>query len=278
MTIAEAHLPDTAHDSFSEAPDTLPEKFSSDGPCLRFYAHDGSAFTPYDLTSRYGGKLFWKPDFAAAGCVHTDVPKFESFCGTSAAAPHAAAIAALVWSNFPQFSASDVHRVLLQSALPPTSASGVSPVNHGWVPGGGENAWSETLGFGILMADRSLAAASMLPYSDFLGRFLPNKDMVDLMLSTTSFASGSRDGDPARSFGMTLLTKDKQVLLFYRYNVDTQVRGMTPDTLGNGPPVITDPISVTMNGFETTVRNSDGTEVRFNGLDVYNQFLRGGGR
>jgi hypothetical protein len=38
-----------------------------------------------------------KPELAAADCVSTATPGFATFCGTSAAAPHAAALAALLW-------------------------------------------------------------------------------------------------------------------------------------------------------------------------------------
>ena len=68
---------------------------SSDGPRRIFYEPDGTAITAGNFTST-GGKLLNKPDLAAASCVTTATPGFSRFCGTSAAAPHAAAIAALV--------------------------------------------------------------------------------------------------------------------------------------------------------------------------------------
>jgi hypothetical protein len=71
------------------------ETFSSDGPRRVFFEADGSAITPGDLSSS-GGELRSKPDLAAADCVSTATPGFDPFCGTSAAAPHAAAIAALL--------------------------------------------------------------------------------------------------------------------------------------------------------------------------------------
>ena len=45
---------------------------------------------------RRAGKLLQKPDLTAATCVSTATPGFSTFCGTSAAAPHAAAIGALM--------------------------------------------------------------------------------------------------------------------------------------------------------------------------------------
>jgi hypothetical protein len=71
------------------------QSYSSDGPRRVFFEYDGSPITLFDLYST-GGELRQKPDFAAADCVSTATPGFGYFCGTSAAAPHAAAIAALL--------------------------------------------------------------------------------------------------------------------------------------------------------------------------------------
>ena len=68
---------------------------SSDGPRRLFYEPDGTPITPGDFSST-GGKVLQKPDLSAASCVTTATPNFSPFCGTSAAAPHAAAIAALM--------------------------------------------------------------------------------------------------------------------------------------------------------------------------------------
>jgi hypothetical protein len=71
------------------------ESYSSDGPRRVFYEADGTPITPGNFTAT-GGELRAKPDLAAADCVATATPGFATFCGTSAAAPHAAAIAALL--------------------------------------------------------------------------------------------------------------------------------------------------------------------------------------
>jgi hypothetical protein len=71
------------------------ETYSSDGPRQMFYAFDGTAYTPGVFTAP-GGVLRQKPDLTAADCVDTSTPGFGVFCGTSAAAPHAAAIAGLL--------------------------------------------------------------------------------------------------------------------------------------------------------------------------------------
>ena len=71
------------------------ETFSSDGPRRIFFQPDGTPITPGDFSST-GGEVLDKPDVAAADGVSTSTPGFSDFHGTSAAAPHAAAIAALM--------------------------------------------------------------------------------------------------------------------------------------------------------------------------------------
>ena len=68
---------------------------NSDGPRRIFFQPDGTAIKAGNFSST-GGKLLQKPDLTAATCVSTATPGFSTFCGTSAAAPHAAAIAALM--------------------------------------------------------------------------------------------------------------------------------------------------------------------------------------
>jgi len=90
------------------------ETYSSDGPRRVLHAADGAPFTPGDLSAT-GGELRAKPDLAAADCVATATPGFATFCGTSAAAPHAAAIAALLLDL--GAAASDVPGLLGATAL-----------------------------------------------------------------------------------------------------------------------------------------------------------------
>ena len=68
---------------------------NSDGPRRIFFQPDGTAITPGNFSST-GGDLLQKPDLTAATCVRTTTPGFSIFCGVSSAAPHAAAIGALV--------------------------------------------------------------------------------------------------------------------------------------------------------------------------------------
>jgi subtilisin-like proprotein convertase family protein len=92
------------------------ENFSSDGPRRIFFNPDGSAITPGNYSST-GGFVVSKPDLTAADGVSTTVTNLNPFFGTSAAAPHAAAIAALVWSYSPLLTATAVNHILTSSTL-----------------------------------------------------------------------------------------------------------------------------------------------------------------
>ena len=91
------------------------ETFSSDGPRRIFFESDGTPITPGDFSST-GGEVRHKPDIAAADRVSTATPGFNPFAGTSAAAPHAAAIAALI-AELSNLTPSGMKRVFAASAL-----------------------------------------------------------------------------------------------------------------------------------------------------------------
>ena len=94
------------------------ETYSSDGPRRIFYAENGAALTPGNLSST-GGSVLAKPDITAADRVSVSGASNEStlFTGTSAAAAHAAAIAALVKSANPAFTPAQVKTAMLASAI-----------------------------------------------------------------------------------------------------------------------------------------------------------------
>jgi subtilisin family serine protease len=94
------------------------ETFSSDGPRKMFFNPDGTAITQGNfLFSTNGGITLIKPDIAAADGVSTRTPGFLPFFGTSAAAPHAAAIAALVRSVQPTWTPAEVLNAMTSTAL-----------------------------------------------------------------------------------------------------------------------------------------------------------------
>ena len=96
------------------------ETFSSDGPRRIFYTATGTAITPGNVLAT-GGTVRQKPDFAAADGVATATTPpgghFNPFFGTSAAAPHAAAIAALMLDRNPTLSPSALRTALQAGAL-----------------------------------------------------------------------------------------------------------------------------------------------------------------
>ncbi|GAA3440303.1 S8 family serine peptidase [Kutzneria kofuensis] len=112
------------------------ERFSSDGPRKIFFKADG---TP-------GAEVRQKPDITAADGVATSVAGFSPFFGTSAAAPHAAAIAGLVLSGNPGMSPADVRQALTATAVD-IAAPGVD----------------NRTGAGVILADKVLAYTGASP-------------------------------------------------------------------------------------------------------------------
>jgi subtilisin-like proprotein convertase family protein len=104
--------------SFTGGPTNPVERFSADGNRRIFYKSDGTPITPGNLLfGNNGGEVRKKPDLTAADGVATSVPTFPTFFGTSAAAPHAAAIAALVKSARPRLTPERIRRALTRTAL-----------------------------------------------------------------------------------------------------------------------------------------------------------------
>ena len=122
--------------------DNTVETFSSDGPRRMFYQPDGTPFTPGNFSAS-GGLLLAKPDLTAANGVATSVPGFTTFYGTSASAPHAAAIAGLLQAYNPDLSAAEIRALLNASALD-IEAAGTD----------------RDSGVGIVMAEAALSAAA----------------------------------------------------------------------------------------------------------------------
>jgi hypothetical protein len=123
------------------------EVYSSDGFRRIFYQPDGTPITPGNfLFGSAGGTLLAKPDLTAADCVDDNVPSFAIFCGTSAAAPHAGAIAALALSMPSHPGAAQVKAAMLSSALDIMAAGA-----------------DRDSGTGVVMANRTVAALTPAP-------------------------------------------------------------------------------------------------------------------
>jgi hypothetical protein len=123
------------------------ETFSSDGPRRLFFQADGTPFTPGNTTAT-GGTLRAKPDITAADAVSvTGAGGFPIvFSGTSAAAPHAGAIAALLKSANPSLTNAQIRNALQNTAI------------DNEAPG-----YDRDSGFGIVMPDSALAYIGAMP-------------------------------------------------------------------------------------------------------------------
>jgi hypothetical protein len=97
------------------------ELFSSDGPRRIFFNANGTPVTAGNfLFATNGGVVRPKPDVTAADGVHTTLPAnsgLNPFYGTSAAAPAAASVAALIMSAKPTLTPAQVGTTLTSTAL-----------------------------------------------------------------------------------------------------------------------------------------------------------------
>lgn len=106
---------------------TAPEPYSSRGPVTHHFGPVEGVTPAPALTP---ARVLSKPDLTATDCVATTFFSFEAgggtwrFCGTSAAAPHAAAVAALMLERKPSAEPAEIRSALTGSTAPiGTSAS-----------------------------------------------------------------------------------------------------------------------------------------------------------
>jgi hypothetical protein len=142
VTVAATNVANAQGNEFLGGAQDPVETYSSDGFRRIFYQANGAAITPGNfLISTHGGTVLTKPDLTAADCVSNNVSGYSPFCGTSAAAPHAGAIAALALSMPNHPTAAAIKAAMLSSALD-VMATGVD----------------RDSGSGVVMADRLVAA------------------------------------------------------------------------------------------------------------------------
>jgi subtilisin-like proprotein convertase family protein len=118
--VAAVDVAEAGGGEFTGGPTTPIETYSSDGPRRIFYTSDNNPIDAGAVTfASGGGESRNKPDLAAADGVSTTLPGFSGlnpFFGTSAAAPHAAAIAALVKSAVPGATSGLIRNAMLQGS------------------------------------------------------------------------------------------------------------------------------------------------------------------
>ena len=116
----------------------VPEPFSSRGQAFKLFDVNGNRLAAPEVRA--------KPDLAAADGVATSVPGFNPFFGTSAAAPSAAGIAALILSAKPGLSVDATAAILKDPnrAIDCTTAPGLPDFD---------------CGFGFVLADAAVSSA-----------------------------------------------------------------------------------------------------------------------
>lgn len=133
------------------------EDFSADGPRRVFYGADGTPLTPGNLSGT-GGIVRRKPDITAADGIETSLPRdagLSPFFGTSAAASHAAGIAALLKSYHPALTSAQVRSAMASTALDIEA------------PG-----FDRDAGHGIVMADAAIRSTGV-PVTPRIQSFAP---------------------------------------------------------------------------------------------------------
>jgi uncharacterized repeat protein (TIGR01451 family) len=179
------------------------ESFTSDGPRRIILSPTGAELTPGNRTST-GGVVRQKPDITAADGVDTAAPGFNPFYGTSAAAPHAAAIAALIKSAQPGLTPAQVRTALINSAID-IETPGVD----------------RDTGAGIIMAQEALEEVGAVPQA-FLSAgtevpaqvigdgdaFVENDEVWDLTVPLTNVG-----GDDATGISATLTSSTPGVTI-----------------------------------------------------------------
>src|SRR5450755_3107138 len=151
-TVAETNL--ATHPASQFVGTELNRSYSSDGPRKVFYTPAGTAITPGNVLYGTGGGITLpKVDITAGDCGNTVT--FGVFCGTSAAAPTAAAIAGLLKQAKPSLTPAQIKTALFSTAIDIEA------------PG-----FDVTAGNGIVMADRALR--SVMSVLAVAKSFVPN--------------------------------------------------------------------------------------------------------
>lgn len=114
---------------------TAPEPYSSRGPVTHYFGPVSGVAPAAELGSP---RVLSKPDMVATDCgettffLPTETPGLFRFCGTSASAPHAAAVAALMREANPSLSPAQIRAALAATARP-VGAFGANAVGAGLV-------------------------------------------------------------------------------------------------------------------------------------------------
>ena len=222
------------------------ETFSSDGPRRIFYTPDGTPITPGNVSST-GGLVLNKPDITAADGGSTTVPGFTTFFGTSAAAPHAAAIAALMRSANPSVTGAQIRTALYASAIDIEA------------PG-----FDRDSGAGIIMADAALAATpgySIWASVNAPGGGPPEDDFDEdgVNNGVEYLLGGSKETNDIEKLPIVSAPGDDLKFVFQRNQ--TSIDGSTVVNIQVGTDLEDWPLSSTFSVPDTAVDNNPGVKV-----------------
>ena len=201
------------------------ETFSSDGRRRMFFNADGTPYTPGNFSST-GGVVRNKPDLAAADGVRCATsPDFNPFFGTSAAAPHAGAVAALLRSYNSGLS-TDQYRAILMASTLDIEALGSD----------------RDSGVGIVMADKVLAATPA-PQSPTITSFNPTSGTVgqSVLITGTKFT------------GTTNVSFNNVAATAFSVDSSTQITVMVPAGASTGVLKVTTPSGTSTSSGSFTV-------------------------
>ena len=200
------------------------EYFSSDGLRRLFFDASGAPYTPGNFSST-GGVVRQKPDITAADGVACATPGFNPFYGTSAAAPHAGAIAALLieqgWSITPD----NIRQTFANTALDIQAAG-----------------WDRDSGWGVIMADASLGAAPSYTVT-FQTDGTPSATLTGTLSQTVTFGTDCTAVTANRPAGYHFVKWTKGGV-DYSFSNPLTVTNVTEDKtltahFSNTPPVLT---------------------------------------
>ena len=184
------------------------ESFSSDGPRRIFYNADTTPVTSGNfLFATNGGVVRNKPDATAADGVSTTFASatgLNPFFGTSAAAPHAGAIAALLKSADPTLTPAQI-RSLLTSTTLDVEAAGYDNIS----------------GYGILQAYQAMSALSPTPFSNV------TLDSTFITDGTTSNHNGSIDPSESGNIVVKIKNVSLKTATAVKGTLTTKTAGVT---------------------------------------------------